>query len=191
MEPTSKLRKVCFHANSQLDSPSTVRRTSESLVVLYATSSPDPAIFTLLSGQNDIMSTPLWIATPVLLWLAILSYFDWKTCQVPQIAWVFLPHLAASTYRVLSGEWALAALASVTILASERGRLPAKWRRAGTTLVAPVIILLIWMGGIPLETISLAMVGFWLVWELHAWGGADTLTAIVLLLLWPERLSEK
>jgi hypothetical protein len=38
----------------------------------------------------------------------------------------------------------------------------------------------------PLATISLAVVGFWLAWELHAWGGADTLTAIALLLLWPD-----
>jgi hypothetical protein len=129
---------------------------------------------------------PLWVAAPVSIWLAILSYFDWKTRQIPQIAWVFLPCLAAITYRVLSGGGALAALAAVTILASERGRLPTKWRRAGTTLAAPVIILLIWMGGMPLVTISLAVIGFWLAWELHAWGGADTLTAIALLLLWPD-----
>lgn len=53
-------------------------------------------------------------------------------------------------------------------------------------MAAPVIILFTWMGGIPLATISLAVVGFWLAWELHAWGGADTLTAIALILLWPD-----
>ena len=32
---------------------------------------------------------------------------------------------------------------------------------------------------------ALAVIGFWIAWELNWWGGADAVTAITLCLIWP------
>lgn len=129
---------------------------------------------------------PFWITIPVAAWLGILSAYDIRTRQIPHSAWVAIPCLLAGTYRMLAGGWALALLALVIVLASERQRLATNWQPRGLLVAVPLISLLILANGAALFTVALTLTGFWLAWELRAWGGADAMTAITLLLLWPD-----
>jgi hypothetical protein len=99
---------------------------------------------------------------------------------------VFVPCPLACVYAVWRGDWQLAVIAGLVVLASERRTLPAVWRK-----VAFGLALAACAGVVALNvrnTVAIgaaAIVGFWLFFELGWWAGADALAAITLALLWP------
>jgi len=122
----------------------------------------------------------------VFLWLANLSWQDLKSRQVTHAAWIFIPLLIAAVWQAISGSWSLALLSGLVILMSERSRLPVRWRALVIPSGVPLTGILLFAGGLEWILVSLAVIGFWLAWELGVWGGVDALVAITLLLLWPE-----
>ena len=119
------------------------------------------------------------------LWLAPLAIYDFRHRQVPRLAWVAGPCLLALGLAAARGDWALAALALVALAASERWRLPASGRRPA--LFAGWLAcfwLLAWIST-PSLIGAVAVLGFWLMFELGWWAGADALAAMTLVLFWP------
>jgi hypothetical protein len=124
---------------------------------------------------------------PVMIWLGIMSWFDIKSREIPHSAWVIVPFIGALIYRTILGGWQLVVLAILVALVSERVRL-AKLTELHLDQMA------FWLpplGVISFISISinpvgsLAILGFWIAWELHCWGGADAVTAMTLALVWP------
>jgi hypothetical protein len=132
--------------------------------------------------------SPMLMMIPVLTWLAILSYFDIKTRRVPHIAWILIPFLVVWISQIILGRWAMAALSATVIMVSERKHIAIKWQKSLSALALPMIVILIGFADTPCIIISLAIIGFWLAWELHGWGGADAMIAITLVILWPDVL---
>jgi len=137
-------------------------------------------------SSEEMLSLALFVLT--LLWLAPLALYDLRHRAVPHIAFVAVPCVLAMGYAVWRGEWPLALIALIVVGVSERHQLPKAWR-------GPVFIagLLAGLGLIPFaspETLpgALAVLGFWLSFELGWWAGADALAAITLALLWPDVL---
>jgi hypothetical protein len=130
-----------------------------------------------------------WLVGIVLVWLGVVSWFDLRTKEIPHSAWVFLPLIGAATYRLVLGNWQLVLLAVVVILASERARI-AQWSQiestAGVFFWIPAIGFLIYLAALQNPLGAIAVVAFWAAWELHAWGGADAVASIALVLLWPD-----
>ena len=122
----------------------------------------------------------------VFFWLANLSWQDLKSRQVTHTAWILVPLLIAAACQAVSGSWSLALLASLVILMSERSRLPIRWGARVIPCGVPLTGILLFTGGLEWILASLAVIGFWLAWELGVWGGADALVATTLLLIWPE-----
>lgn len=130
----------------------------------------------------------MWLVVPVLAWLSVISIFDLRKREIPHSAWVIIPLAAAMVYRLFAGEWQLVILAALVALVSERRRL-ADWTRLpldGWSIWIPPLVLLVYWGMLANPIGALAIVGFWLAWELHAWGGADAVASISLALIWPE-----
>lgn len=128
----------------------------------------------------------LLVAVP--LWLALLAEYDLRHRQVPRLAWVAGPCLLAMGLAAARGDWALAASALVALAASERGRLPASGRRPA--LVAGWLACFWLMAWISTPSLmgAVALLGFWLMFELGWWAGADALAAMTLVLLWPTAI---
>lgn len=125
----------------------------------------------------------LRLAAP--LWLAPLAVYDLRQRQVPHIAWVAGPCLLVMALTAVRGDWALAALALVAVAASERPRLPAIWRRPA---LGAAVVTASWLAAMvpgPALPGGLALLAFWLMFELGWWAGADALAAIALTLIWP------
>jgi hypothetical protein len=130
-----------------------------------------------------------WITYPTLIWLAIISWFDIRTRQIPHSAWVAIPFLLGLVFRLLYGGWELALLSILTVIASEREFI-SKFRYLHSLeriiLWAPIITL----AAINAEKYSLvptlAILGFWVAWELQVWGGADAMASMTLVLIWPD-----
>ena len=137
------------------------------------------------------MNVNSWLVGIVLVWLGIVSWFDLRTKEIPHSAWVLLPLIGAATYRLILGNWQLVLLAVVVILASERARI-AQWSQIKTMAVVfswiPAIGFLIYLAALQNPLGAIAVVAFWAAWELHAWGGADAVASIALILLWPDLL---
>lgn len=129
----------------------------------------------------------IWLFGPVLIWLGVVSYFDWKKREIPHSVWVVLPLLMAMVYRLAAGGWQLVALAAMVSIASERKRLADVTRLPFDlwSLWIPPLFLLTYWGLLANPVGALAILGFWLAWELHCWGGADAVATIALVLVWP------
>ena len=124
----------------------------------------------------------------MLLWLAIVSWFDIRKGEIPHSAWVLLPLAVASVYRVTQGGWQLVLWVGIISIASERKRLAGSLKIAGMEKIPAWIPLLI--AGFSLANqvstvMALAFSGFWLAWELGWWGGADAVSAMVIGLILP------
>jgi hypothetical protein len=131
-----------------------------------------------------------WIVFGVVtLWLILVSWFDLRKGEVPHCAWIIVPLVAASIYRLWQGGWQLIILAGMVVLISERQRLGQYLSFIEVSRIItwlPLLFLsLFWSVQIsPLTTF--AIVGFWIAWELGWWGGADAVSAIALSLVWPD-----
>lgn len=121
-------------------------------------------------------------------WLAILSWFDIKTREVPHIAWVGIPYLVAVAFRLISGSYALAILALLVGVASERERIPLLKKVGLLYWIGDGVLICLISVNTPVFMGCLAVLGFWLAWEFKAWGGADAIASIALSLLWPDSM---
>jgi Flp pilus assembly protein protease CpaA len=129
------------------------------------------------------------ISISALIWLSVVSWFDIRTRQIPHSAWVAIPFLIGSVYRVVNGGWELSLLAFVVVLASERRYLSGfRYFESLGTIYSwfPIIGGCAYLAGATNLIGTLAIIGFWIAWELHCWGGADAMASIALLLCWPD-----
>jgi hypothetical protein len=124
-----------------------------------------------------------------LLWLGLVSWFDLRTKQVPHSAWVIVPFVVAIFYRIAYSNWELAVLTILVAFASERKRL------AQASEIGLFASLFMWLPlvGVPFLRAgavnplgAVAILSFWIAWELQIWGGADAVASITLVLLWPD-----
>lgn len=130
----------------------------------------------------------IWIIGAVLIWLGIISYFDLRKREIPHSAWVVLPWLAVMMLRLLQGGWQMVLLSAMVALVSERKRFAelTKLPLDGWSIWIPPLFLFTYWALITNPVGALSILGFWLAWELRAWGGADAVASIALVLLWPE-----
>jgi hypothetical protein len=121
-------------------------------------------------------------------WLIAMAVFDIRTRRVPSPYWTGIPMLLAVAIRVLSGTAALmAAAAAVVVIVSERRHLKNKLLEA-LVLAAGILAigLIFFTADIPTQSGIGGVVVFWVSWELHYIGGADAMTLITCVLLWPN-----
>jgi hypothetical protein len=130
-----------------------------------------------------------WVISLIaLVWLIAIAVFDIRTRQVPSPLWTGIPMLAALAIRVLSGTAQLIALvAVVTVVVSERRHLKHRGLEA-LALAAGIlaIVLIFFVADIPTQSGIAGVLVFWVSWELHYIGGADAMTLITCVLLWPN-----
>jgi hypothetical protein len=132
-----------------------------------------------------------WILGIVMTWLGIVSWFDLRRQEIPHSAWVIIPLAGALVYRIWLGDWSLALLAVGVSLASERQRLVRlAWLQgmASLYLWIPLLGGLVFLAGTRQPLGAVAILGFWIGWEMHVWGGADAVAAMALALVWPDRV---
>lgn len=126
-----------------------------------------------------------WIIyIPVLIWLGILSWYDIKTREIPHSAWVTIPLILAGGYRICLGGWQLVLLAGLVILASEREWIATKIRWGGITSIhgwVPWLTVVFCMAASTSQIGAIAILGFWIAWELKWWGGADSVVGMILV----------
>ncbi len=125
-----------------------------------------------------------WRLLVTLPWLGVISWFDLKIHKVPHIAWVAIPLIIAAIYRAFIGNWGIGLLAIAVVLTSERKRIPGR-ELSGLVPWSPLILFLGWFAGVESIYGQATLLAFWLAWEVGIWGGADALTGITLVLLWP------
>jgi hypothetical protein len=124
----------------------------------------------------------------IIIWLGIISWFDIRKNEIPHSAWVVLPLILACVYRTWHGGWDLVLLAVVVSIVSERERLAQLLKMEGIGFVltwSPLLFLGLFFAVQISPIAALAILGFWLAWELKCWGGADAIAAITLLLIYP------
>lgn len=127
----------------------------------------------------------------VVTWLGIVSWFDIRKSEIPHSAWVVIPLIGAAVYRILQGNWTLVLLAGVVATVSERNRISQAFgleelSRIITWLPLLFLGVILSIQSSPLS--ALAIIGFWVAWELKWWGGADAVSAIAVCLIWPSEI---
>ncbi len=124
-----------------------------------------------------------------LFWLGFVSWFDLRTKQVPHSAWVIVPLIFAILYRIAYSGWEMVVLTILVAFASERKRL------AQASAIELFSSLFLWLplvgvsflrAGVANPLAAVAILSFWIAWELGIWGGADAVASITLVLLWPD-----
>jgi hypothetical protein len=124
----------------------------------------------------------------VVAWLGAISWFDIRNNEIPHSAWVILPLIGACVLRAWQGGWALVLLTILVAAASERDRLSRMvgWREIGQIITwLPLLILGAYLSVQVSPIAALAIIGFWVAWELKWWGGADAVSVIAVTLIWP------
>jgi len=125
----------------------------------------------------------------VVTWLGIVSWFDIRKSEIPHSAWVVIPFIGAGLYRIWQGDWTLVLLAIVVAAVSERDRISQAfgWEELGRIITwLPLLFLGAFLSIQSSPLSALAIIGFWAAWELKWWGGADAITAITIILIYPE-----
>jgi hypothetical protein len=121
-----------------------------------------------------------------LAWLIPLAVYDLRKREVPHIAFVAVPCGLAVLTVFLRGDWTLGALTLLVVAASERHHLPKPFGAIafGVALIGCVALLFF----TPFEQTpgAIAIIGFWLAYELGWWAGADALAAMTLAAMWPD-----
>jgi Flp pilus assembly protein protease CpaA len=128
------------------------------------------------------------ISLAALAWLIAVAVFDIRTRKVPNPLWTGIPLLAAVAIRVLNGtaQW-MAAVAVIAVVISERRHLQQKMLEA--LVLAAGVVAIVWIffiADVPTQSGIAGVVVFWLSWELHYIGGADAMTLITCVLIWPN-----
>jgi Flp pilus assembly protein protease CpaA len=124
----------------------------------------------------------------VVSWLIIISWFDLRKSEIPHSGWVIIPLIAAIIYRAFLGNFSLVALTILVLFASEREKMVTLCNFEGLKSIKvylPGLLLALFWAYEQNIIGALAVIGFWIAWELNWWGGADAITAITLCLIWP------
>jgi len=127
----------------------------------------------------------------VVTWLGIVSWFDIRKYEIPHSAWVIIPLIGACFYRVWQGDWALVFLTVMITAVSERERLIRIVQREEIGRIItwlPLLLLGAYLSIHVSPFAALAIIGFWVAWELKWWGGADALASMTIILIYPELL---
>ena len=129
-----------------------------------------------------------WVFGIVLIWLAVISWFDLKKREIPNSAWVIVPFGIAMVYQGLFGSWQLTFLSCVIAIASEREQLAKITGLHLNTIFfwVPWIFAGLLVAGSANPIGTVAIVTLWMAWELRCWGGADAVASIALVLIWPD-----
>ena len=125
----------------------------------------------------------------VVTWLGIVSWFDIRKNEIPHSGWVIIPLIGACFYRAWQGDWALVLLSVIIAAVSERERLSRIVRREDIGRIitwVPLLFLGVYLSIQVSPFAALAIIGFWVAWELEWWGGADALAAMIIILIYPE-----
>jgi hypothetical protein len=125
----------------------------------------------------------------VVVWLAMVSWFDIRKSEIPHSAWVIIPIILASAYRIWQGGWPLVLLTAFVVVVSERERISILFQmdELGRIITWFPLLFLGAFFAVQISPIAtLAIIGFWAAWELKWWGGADATAAITLILIYPE-----
>lgn len=124
----------------------------------------------------------------ILIWLALVSWFDLRKREVPHTAWVVIPLICAAIYQAVAGDWQLSFLTGMVALASERQRLAKLSELRVDTIFfwIPWLLACLYAAANRNPVGAIAIIAFWAAWELRCWGGADAVTAITLTLIWPD-----
>jgi hypothetical protein len=131
-----------------------------------------------------------WIIFGIVMgWLGIISWFDICKHEISHPTWVVIPLILACVYRVEQGGWALILMAVTVSMASER-----KWFATFMHMdevkmllsLTPLLFLGLYFAVQENPIAAMAILGFWLAWELKCWGGSDAVAAITLLLIYQE-----
>lgn len=125
----------------------------------------------------------------VLLWLAIISWFDIRKNEIPHSLWVIIPLIGACFYRTWQGDCSLVFLTILIVAISERGRISQlfTWKEIGKMITwFPVLFIGVYLSVQGSPFAALAIIGFWAAWELKWWGGADAVAAMTIILIYPE-----
>jgi hypothetical protein len=124
-----------------------------------------------------------WLELAVLIWLAPLALYDLKRGEVPHMACVAVPCVAAAAYSFATRAWIPAVISALAISASERQALRHPQTRTwvfNTTLTLGGLLALASGEAAPA---AFAVLGFWLAYEAGWWAGADALAAMTLVLV--------
>jgi hypothetical protein len=124
----------------------------------------------------------------VVTWLGVISWFDIRKNEIPHSAWVIIPLLGLCFYRAWQGDWALVFLTVIIAAVSERERISRIVRREEIGRIItwlPLLFLGTYLSIQVSPFAALAIIGFWVAWELKWWGGADAVSAFVVALIWP------
>jgi hypothetical protein len=130
-----------------------------------------------------------WLISFVaVIWLIVMAVIVIRKRQSLSPRWTWIPMILAIAIRVLSGQAAwMAATVAVVLVVSERRHLKNKALETLTLAAAILAIGLIFFSAdIPTESGIGGVVVFWIAWELHYIPGADAMTLITCVLLWPN-----
>ena len=131
-----------------------------------------------------------WIIFGIVMgWLAIISWFDIRKHEIPHPAWVVIPLMLACIYRFEQGGWALVLMAMAVSMASEREWFATFMHMDEVKMLlswTPLLFLGLYYAVQENPIAAMAILGFWLAWELKCWGGADAVAAIAMVLLFPS-----
>jgi Flp pilus assembly protein protease CpaA len=132
------------------------------------------------------MDTAIFIS--IVVWLAVISWFDLRRSEIPHSAWVIIPLVLAIVYQSVLGKWPLVLFTLLITIVSERqllARFPRFTAYARVKVWLPILLAsLLWSAqSFPVATLSIF--AFWVAWELGWWGGADATTATCLFLVFP------
>jgi len=111
----------------------------------------------------------IWVLGIVLIWLAIVSWFDLKKREVPHTAWVIVPLVCAAIYQAMIGDWRLSFLTVVVALTSERQRLAnlTELELESIFFWVPFLFAGCYLAGSHNPIGAIAIVSFWVAWELR------------------------
>jgi hypothetical protein len=124
----------------------------------------------------------------VVVWLGIISWFDIRKSEIPHSAWVVIPLIGAGVYRVWQGGWALTLLTTLVVTVSERESISNLFHMEEISRIVtwfPLLFLAFFFAVQFSPVAAMAIIGFWVAWELKWWGGADAVSAITICLTWP------
>ncbi len=127
-----------------------------------------------------------WPELAVLIWLAPLALYDLRRKEVPHMACVAGPCLAAVVHAFSAGAWQLGAVAGLAVAASERHAIRDARLQRGLFIVALPLASVLALTSGEAAPGAIAVLGFWLAYELGWWAGADAVVAITLAILWPD-----
>jgi hypothetical protein len=130
-----------------------------------------------------------WLISSIaLIWLIVMAVVVIRKHRLLGPRWTWIPLLLAMAVRIFSGQAALVAAAvAVVLLVSERRHLKQKVMEV-MVLIAGILAIgfIFFSADIPTESGIGGVLVFWIAWELHYISGAESMTLLTCVLLWPN-----